>query len=267
MKWFLPLYLVMALVFLGTFFPVGAGAGEGDVTEPEGGISLMGYGRSALFTVTALIDERIGSMAKLLETVADTREAKSGKWVKMKPFLVEVEKRGVPAITWFARPDGSYFTTEKGLVDQNLKDRAYFSKVIAGNVSVGELVVSRSTGKNVAVVAVPVEKKEKVIGMLGASIYLDKLNEQILEALHLPDNMIFYALDEKGITALHFRKEYIFQDPTELDSPSLANAVKEIIAKGDGVLRYEFEGKNRDVIFHTSPLTGWRIILGIVRED
>jgi hypothetical protein len=267
MKRILFMFLMVNMVFLGIVFSVGTVAGGGNVSEPEGEISLEGYGQSALLTITALVDERIGCEAKLLKTVAATRYAKSGKWKKMKPLLLEVEKLGAPAIIWFARPDGSYFTTEKGLVEQNIKDRPYFSKVMAGEAVVGELVVSRSTGKNVAVVAVPIESRGKIIGMAGASIFLEPFNEQIVQALHLPLNMVFYALDEKGTTALHFRREYIFQDPTKLNSPSLASAVREIIQNRDGVIRYEFEGKNRDVIYHTSSLTGWRIVLGIVRED
>ena len=267
MKRILLLIIIMNMVFLGIVFPAGTAAGEENVSESEAEISLEGYGQSALFIITALVDDRLGCEAKLLKTVAATRYAKSGKWKKMEPFLLEVEKLGAPALTWFARPDGSYFTTEKGLVEQNIKDRPYFSRVMAGEAVVGELVVSRSTGKNVAVVGVPVEKRGKIIGMLGASIFLDPFNEQIVKALHLPGNMIFYALDEKGTTALHFRKEYIFQDPTELDSPSLADAVREILQNREGVIRYEFEGKNRDVIYHTSSLTGWRIVLGIVREN
>jgi hypothetical protein len=258
--------LLIHLVFLPIFLPVGVTAQEEKVLSAEGNSGLLVEGRLALLAITAYIDEQIGCMAKLLETVAITKEAQSGQWEKVKPLLVGVEKRAVPAVIFFARPDGTYFTTEKGMIDKNIKDRPYFPAVMGGNISVGELLVSRSTGKNVTIVAVPVRVENHVVGLLGASIYLDEINKKVLQALRLPDNMIFYAFDDNFITALHFRPEFVFQDPTKLHSQSLANAIKEIIANREGYTSYQFEGKIRDVIYHTSSFTGWHIVLGVVRE-
>ena len=259
--------LLINLLFFGAFLPMRATAQEENVPLSQTGSRLIVDGRLALIAITAYVDGQIECMAKMLETVAATNEAKSGQWVRIKPILADVKKRAAPAVIFFSHTNGSYFTVEKGPIGKNIKDRSYFSTVMAGNVSVGELVISRSTGKKVTIVAIPIKDKGGVIGLLGASMYLDTINSRVLELLSLPDNMVFYAFDDKFITSLHFRPKWIFQDPTKLQIQSLTNAVKEIVARHEGLTSYKFEGRTRDVIYHTSSLTGWHFILGKIREE
>ncbi|KPJ86620.1 MAG: hypothetical protein AMS17_11615 [Spirochaetes bacterium DG_61] len=259
--------LLMGTLFFAVTIPTGIFAEEGTVPQHAQNAMLMSGGRLALSAITAYVDGQIEGMARLLGTMAETKEVKSGNWDRMKPLLVEVKRHSIPSVIFFAHTDGSYFTVERGAVDRNIKDRPYFSMVMSGNVSFGQLVISRSTGKYVAIAAVPVRDKGRVVGLLGASIYLEELNEQVLKVLQLPENVIFYVLDQEGITALHFWKQYIFQDPAKLDSPSLARAVKEIMTKREGYVSYEFMGKPRDLIYMTSAITGWHYVLGVMREE
>jgi hypothetical protein len=259
--------LILCLCLAGAFFPAGGNADEERIASTGAETSFTVDGMLALRAVAACIDGQIEGASAVLQTVAVSREAGSGKWERVRVLLEEAEKLILPSILWFARTDGTYYTVDKGLIDKNIRDRPYFSKVMAGEVSVGTLVVSRSTGENVTVVAVPVKKRGEVTGIVGASIYLGPFSAKIVELLDLPENLIFYVLDDRGITALHFRPEFILQDPTELDSPSLARAVREILQNREGVLRYEFEGKPREVIYTTSSYTDWHVMLGMVSEQ
>ncbi|MES2467737.1 MAG: cache domain-containing protein [Verrucomicrobiota bacterium] len=215
----------------------------------------------ALSGLTALADCPIQSMANALSVVAGSAETQSLDWDRMKPLLAAVQERFGPASVWFARPDGSYFSVDKGLTGKNLKDRPYFARVMAGESSIGELVVSRSTDGNTVITAVPVKKDGKSAGVLGASVYLDKLAQNIKKATPLPDGVVFYALDSKGQVALHSQEERIFQEATQLGSPSLTAAVHRMLADGAGVVTYEFEGRQQKAIFQTSPLTGWKFVI------
>lgn len=223
--------------------------------------------RVLLSAVMALADAHIGNLQSALEAAATTEEVKSADWDWMKELLAKVQERGIRAIVWFALPDGSYYTVEKGLTDQNLKDRACFPKVMAGEVSVGELVLSKSTGRKSVVVTVPVRKDGLVIGALGAFVYLDKLSEALKQELALPKNTIFYALDGRGQTALNWSTDLIFQDPTAEGSDSLSKAVGEILANPEGATEYDFNGKRRKVVYRTSPLTGWHFAFGVVTGE
>jgi methyl-accepting chemotaxis protein len=241
---------------------LGADATAQTNAKPERLIDI----KVALSVLTAYADCQIQGMASSLSVVAEAQEIQSLDWARMKPLLAAVQERFGPAAVWFARPDGSYFSVDKGLTDQNLKNRPYFAKVMAGELSIGELVVSRSTGADTVITAVPVKRDGKVVGVLGASIYLDKLAQQIKKTTPLPEGVVFYALDPKGQIALHSQEGLIFQEATQLGSPTLTEAIRRMLASRDGVVTYEFEGRQQKAIFQTSSLTGWKFVIRFPAE-
>ena len=198
-----------------------------------------------------------------LELLAMTEEVRSGNWERMLPLLTRLKETQIPAVVFYALPDGSYYTVEKGKTDQNIKDRAYFPKVMAGERTIGDLVVSRSTGMKVMVATVPVKHVKNVIGALGVAIHLDKLSEVLARELQLPPNMVLYAINKQGTTALHSVTKLIFEDPAKQKSETLTRAVKEMLSKEEGIVTYEFDGKRKKAYFKTSPLTGWRFALAV----
>jgi len=205
---------------------LGCGKGEGSVKiNMEMGVSAL----------VALTDSYIESYVNSMEPLAMTQEVQSGQWEDMLGLLEKVDDIQIAATVWFVLPDGSYYTVELGKTDQNLSDRDYFPGLMAGNKVLGPLVYSKSTGKASVIVAVPVVREDEVIGALGASIFLDDLSTMLAVALDLPDDMMFCATDDEGKIALHSDTELILeQDP---DLPE-------------------------NVVFKTSPLTGWRFALG-----
>jgi len=237
----------------------------GNKTTTKDTKTLIVDQKVALSALVSLIDGHIQKVADCLTLVAITDQVKSGNWDKMKDLLSEIEKVNISSVIWFVRPDGSYYTTEKGLVtDQNLKDRDYFPRVMAGEPVIGSLVVSKSTGKKSVIVAVPIKNKEKIVGAIGASIFLEQFSDLILQEMHLPDDIVFYALDKNSETVIHRAAFRVFEQPTLLGNETLATAIKEIVSRSEGSVEYVFQGTNRAVYFQTSPLTGWRIVLGKV---
>lgn len=185
--------------------------------------------------ITALADNHIKDSLTMLEVLAATQEVQSGDWETMLPILTKADEVMVPGVRWFSLPDGSYHVVGIGKTDKNIADRAYFPVVMSGSNTYSELVVSRSTGKKVLVVAVPVIREENVIGVLGISVFLEDLSEILSEELKLADDMVFYAVTAENKVALHTDKEMILGD----EPGPLENSVE-----------------------LTAPFTGWRITLG-----
>jgi len=133
-----------------------------------GGSPAQGYSKSnataGISTIAAtkllagFIDVRLGEFLAVLQALSCTSEARSGKWKKMKSLLVERENAEQAGRIWYLLPDGSYYTTVDDLTSKNLKSRSYFPGLIAGDSVLGSVVVSKSTGKPVAVVAAPIIK-------------------------------------------------------------------------------------------------------------
>ncbi|MGE5174430.1 MAG: cache domain-containing protein [Betaproteobacteria bacterium] len=220
--------------------------------------------RLLLNSFAALGEGHVEKILASLKIISVTEEAQSGEWEKMRGVLAEFERSGIKAAAvWFVRPDGSYYTVEKGLTGQNLRDRNYFPGLMAGADVVGDLVLSKSTGKRTAIVAVPIRKDAKVIGALGASLAVEDISRMLDEKMELPENMFFYALDQKGQTSLHRISALLFAYPSDMGSKSLAKTVNQMLAGPEGAVTYDFYGE-RTVVFKKFPLTGWVYVIGFV---
>lgn len=262
MKAFLARMLIMGLILCAGIFPQGDLRAAQDAPKPERLVDI----KLALDTLSALADSHIEGMANALAVAATSQEVQSLNWAIMKPLLAMIQERFGPAVVWYAQPDGSYFTVDLGLTSKTLIDRAYFPKVLAGETSIGELVISRSTGSNTVIVATPIKEQGKVIGMLGASVYLDHLVQKIKKITTLPADAVFYALDTQGRIALHTQEGLIFQEAMHLGSPTLAEAVKQMLTNQEGVVSYEFAGGRQKAVYQTSPLTGWKFAIRFPAE-
>ncbi len=224
--------------------------------------------RVALDAYEALVESELQSVLAGLKTAAATEEARSGDWARVRaPLAALAGETPVAAAVWMARPDGAYFTLEKGAVGESLADREYFPVLLAGRDVEGQLVVSHSTGARSIIVAAPVMADGKVVGALGVSVSADKLAALVEQQIRLPQSIGFYALDAQGRTALHRQAALIFERPAELESPSLRTAVRTMLSRPEGVVRYRFRGKGKTVVFRRSAKTGWVFALAVERGD
>jgi hypothetical protein len=181
---------------------------------------------AALDQLVQQIDARIYKVTGALDLLAAAPTVQSGDWDAMKSLLAAVQADGPPGTYWFAWPNGTYCTVEKGLTGQTLSDRAYFPVLMSGKNVIGDLVVSKSTGKKAIVLAVPVSLESRVIGAVGASLFA----EEFSAALAVPEVATFFALNAEGKAAIH-------SDPTKLFEDVSAEDAETVV----------------------SPLTGWRV--------
>ena len=231
-------------------------------TPAPGGAVLQIDGQTGLSAAVALTDNHIQNMVSSMQVLAMTDEVKTGNWDTMSGLLTKFKENEIPAVVWFALPNGSYYSAGSGLASGNLSDRAYFPKVMSGSMVVGDLVVSKSTGKKSVIATVPVEKDGKVIGALGVSVYLDDLSNVVAGELQLADDMVFYAVNQEGLIALHTNPQWLMLTASEVGSTTFSDAIAQMLLKSEGSATYELGGKSETVIFDTMPLTGWRIAIG-----
>lgn len=229
--------------------------------SPETGSSSEKDGQSLLSAFMSYTDLRIGSVQRSLEILAATTEGRSGKWQSMKDLLSGYQKAEDGLIVWYVRPDGTYDTVDKGLIDAKLSDRSYFPDLMAGIKITGALVVSKSTGQRSAVIAVPIKKDGKVVGAIGASLFLDRLSDQVGSTLDLRTDAAFFAMAPNGLTTLHSKTDRHFLDPRELGSETLKKAANEMLSGTAGKTTYEFDNVTKNAIYRTSPLTQWRFVI------
>lgn len=232
---------------------------ETSPSESGGPQAVTVDGQVTLRTLVSLSDGHLQKTADVLTLLAARQDVRSGDWDRVREPLAEAARLTVPAVHWFALPDGTYWTLEGGRVAANLSDRAYFPRALRGETVIGTLVVSHSSGRNTAIVAVPVRGPDgTVVGVLGSSVHLDSLAGRIRQEMGgLGDDLLFYAIDAEGLGALHSDAGLIFTEPLKLGDEGMRRAFEHMLAGREGVVTYDFRGSRRTVLYRRSPVTGW----------
>lgn len=217
-----------------------------------------------LSSLMALSDARMQSLASILEAIAESPSVQTGQWSQIQRPLREAASLGIPGVLFFAAPDGTYWTVAGGKMQANIADRPYFKTAMGGNVSIGDLVTSRSTGKPSTMVAVPVRNASgSVIGVLAGSIFLEELSAQLKQELGIGPNVIFWAIDPTGKIAVHSDPSNLFVEPGKM-SPALAKVSDEMLSHDSGAMTYSFRGAERSIIYRKSGVSGWRYGFGVI---
>jgi hypothetical protein len=194
--------------------------------------------RVGVSAAVALTESHLEGLMSTMQVMAQTAEVQSVDWNTMEGLLAQFEQTSIPLLAWFVRPDGCYFGIGVGLAAANLTDRSYFPKTMAGEMTVGELVVSRATGKKAIIATVPVKEAGEVVGALGISVFAAQLSHILLQEMDLPEDVVFYAVNETEQVALHSDPDLIMQDAGELTPLSLS-------------------------VTKVSDQLGWRFVLGL----
>jgi methyl-accepting chemotaxis protein len=218
-----------------------------------------------LTSLISISDGQLSRMADTLQAIADTPEAARGDWAALKTALGLASTVNVPAAIFYARRDGTCFRLTGSAEPVTIRDRDYFTKVMSGAVSIGDLVVSRTTNRNVTIVAVPVRNGSgSVVSLIGASIFLDDLSAIVKSKMGIAHPLVFWAIDRTGKIALHSDPSNIFVEPGKMTG-ALARVRDEMLAHDSGSIAYEYRGAMRTVIYRKSSLSGWRYGFGVVR--
>jgi hypothetical protein len=224
-------------------------------------------GRIALHSFMSLSDGHLQKLADVLSVLASTDAVRSGEWNRIRGPLAEAKRVNVPATLWFALPDGTYWTVAQGRVAETLSDRRYFPRVLAGGTVIGDLVVSRSTKRNSAIVAVPVRGRDSsIVGVLGASVNLETLAALLRQEMGgMPTGLLFYAIDAQPLGALNSDSSLIFTEPMKLGDEGMRRAFTEMLSNQQGVVTYTFRGSRRTVLYRKSSVTGWWYGFGVTQ--
>ena len=225
-------------------------------------------GEIALQSLISLSDAHLKKVEDMLETLASGDDARSCDWERIRAPLAAAARFNIPAVYWFAEPDGEYWTVTEGHVRANLASRPYFPRVLAGKTILGDLVVSRSTNRNTAIVAVPVRGSgNSVIGVLGASVYLDSLANLLRSEMGgLRDGLLFFAIDSEPLGALNSDESLIFTEPMKIGDAEMQRAFRQILSSQTGVVSYAFHGVRRTVLYRKSAVTEWWYGFGTIKR-
>jgi len=144
-------------------------------------------------------------------------------------------------------------TTEDSIGKVNISDREYFKQAMAkGETALSDEIISKSTGEPVFVVASPVKKDGKVIGVIGTSLQLKSMAERITDPVKIGKSGYAYVLNRLG-------ENIAYPDKSKLFTLNVKTfpAIQNIMEKKNGFLFYEFEGVEKISVFKEEKEKGW----------
>lgn len=197
-----------------------------------------------------------------LKEISLKNEIVEDNWPNIKAALLEESKSRINSLSWYALPDGSYYTVEKNKVSANLSSREYFSTLLDGKPVFGATVTGKTSGRKSLVIAYPVIKNGVLVGILGTSFYVNDIRKFLLKFICLENDMVFYIVNNDYVTILDSSDpDLTFDKPLEQNSESLKDAIKTIVSQEQGSVKYQWNNINKKADFKKSSLTQWHFVV------
>ncbi|MCB2145988.1 MAG: HAMP domain-containing protein, partial [Deltaproteobacteria bacterium] len=141
----------------------------------------------------------------------------------------------------------------------NIASREYFQTAREkGKAVFSDIVISKSTGKPIAVVCVPIQSDGgKFIGAFGLVIKADYFTE-VIPSRKIGQTGYGYMIDKKGLFLAHPKPEFVLKlDASGIVEMSAIN--KRMMAGETGVEEYVFKGTPKIAGFAPVGVNGWSI--------
>lgn len=221
-----------------------------------------------------LYSEYIGSwiMERMQEIniYANSPVVKTMDWEKIEPYLKQDVEGRFQIYDHFMVADinGDYSTTLRRNAG-NVSDREYFGHVMEGKIVMSNPVISKSTGKPVALAAAPIlDSNGNIQGLMAGAINLIKLTRIIEILKYNYPNSYSYIIDKNGLIIAHPREEFILKEniakESDFISASAVQASASILKNDRGSSMYSIENVVSMYYYHIIPNTdGWKLVIKI----
>jgi len=220
--------------------------------------------------LTMQYDRFVSDIVSALQSVTHIPDVKSMEWDRQKPLLEKTLARFGFLDVWVidAKGDGRFLAEKTG----KYADRDYFKAVMETKKPfVSDPLVSRTTGKNIVVFAVPITGDNGNIAGIPAADVTDDDLISIAGSATWEKTGYAYLIGRNGILAAHPDKKLVgklnLTERSESVPEKLASALKRAISGEDGVVTYTFEGVKRMTAYRCVPTSGWAIGISLPVEE
>ncbi|MGC8778919.1 MAG: methyl-accepting chemotaxis protein, partial [Candidatus Caldatribacteriaceae bacterium] len=210
---------------------------------------------STASAIGAWLEEKIGRLEKLSQ-----REEVQALTPEVTLPLLKTFAQADPQaeIYFFTLEDGTFWTSLDA--QGSVGDRDYFKKAKeTGKPQVSDMVVSKSTGNKIVVIAYPVMREGKFQGIVAMTADTSTL-KTLVSSIKLGQTGYGYLVDSRGFIMAHPEEDRILkQKVTETSSPELNALGKQMLQGEKGFAEVRVEGKEELVAFSPVPLSHWTV--------
>ncbi|WP_313163614.1 methyl-accepting chemotaxis protein [Sedimentibacter sp.] len=218
-----------------------------------------------------LTESRVEVQQKTLDMISLIPDMNTMDWEKQRPILQNVlDKTNFLAVGVVDL--GGNVKYSDGTANQ-LGDREYVKKALAGEPNVSDIIISRVTNEAVLMYATPIERNGRVVGALIARRDGNTLSE-ITDDTGYGDKGYGYMINSKGVIVAHPDREKVMNqfNPVEESSndsslTSLADLFKKVAAEKTGISDYSFEGKDLYAGYYPIEGSDWFFIITAEKNE
>jgi methyl-accepting chemotaxis protein len=199
---------------------------------------------------------------------------KSGEWkdLMLNELAPKLKTRPYFEMFLIAYPDGSA-PTSLGSVAQ-ISDRGYFIEVMkqGADYAISNAIVSRVTGANVFVVAVPVKDNGKTIGLFGVTVTHDTISK-IASEIKVGKAGYGFVVDSTGLFVAHPDKSIVMNlnilKSSEKGYEGLDKVGKEMLSEKTGFGKIKTPDGKTKYVFYSPILNakGWSFGVALEEEE
>jgi len=240
--------------------------------------ACLSFLSSEASTNAYLLKTLVDGQTNILEEIAARARVRTMDWKNIvQPSLKpDVARLGALDLA-MATPEGtSHYVVDNTSLD--VKDRSYFKRAMAGEKNV-ETLVSRITGKLVAMFAVPImkndEKNSPIIGVLIArKDGVSAISELVMGLKTSYKSGFSFLIDREGTIIAHKNQELVskqFNPIKEAEKdPSLksfAEIVSAALKEKNGHAEYSYNGKTLIGVYSEVPGYPWIIFINTEKQE
>jgi C4-dicarboxylate-specific signal transduction histidine kinase len=168
-----------------------------------------------------LIQSRVTSEVIFLSEIANNPILDDQTpWAEKVTYLQErADSRGYEVFA-FIEPNGVITRYDKEKSKGNAVGRDYFDKAIKGEPAISDIIISSVTGEPIIVIAVPIRRAGKIIGVLNGVRPQTGLNA-IMEDFKYGESGAAFVLNKEGVIMAHTNRELVLNQVNFIDMLSL----------------------------------------------
>lgn len=223
--------------------------------------SMLSLAQSGANAVDGWIETRISE----IQLAAKTEQLRSNDPKRQLAMLKELKSQSDSYETAVFTDETGIVrahTTEKNINEMYLGDREYYQKAMQGESSWSQIIISRTTGNRIIVMATPVYgENNEIIGVLSATVNFEELVNRFLTVDTEQNNGLFPVLiDTEQVVQVSNNDEYIGKQVSELNYDKVG---LDILSnnEAEGFAHIQYENEDYLVAYAPMKISGYGLFL------
>lgn len=207
-----------------------------------------------------------------LQELSNNEKIQSMDWeIQRMALRADVERLGYLDMA-IVSPDGTAQYVLRGET-ADLSDREYIKRAFDGEANISNVLISKVENKPVVMYAVPIEKGNRVLGVLIGRKDGTALNE-IIDEIGFGEKGYAYIMGTDGTLYAHPERDNVLNQRNVLEDIETDGefkdwglAIEKLGVGNNGVINYELLGSRRYIGIVPMPSTGWMVGVGAYESD